>query len=191
MHNDYEEFDETEGLEEVEDEDVVKKSDDELDVWKAIDSLNARLEALEAKNHEDEDIDADVDLSEEIADDGDLDDDDESEVIESSFGDSDIEDEDEDVSIISVDEDGEGCKSSTNDAAIRALSRVAMGLKNRRERQRMQDAILRVAGGKSQMSGLMSLVKSNQVKRDASASKNINTDALQKMYDKLNPHKAN
>lgn len=179
--------------EEKEDAEPSKKCDDDVAIWDAIDSINSRLDALEAKVHKDEDVDADVDLSAEIAEDGDLGLDDENEVIASSFGDSDVEDEDEDeddVSIIGIDdEDKKMDKCSTKDAAIRALSRVAMGLKDRRERQRMQDAILRVAGGKSQMSGLMSLVKSNQVKRDASASKNINTDALQKIYDKLNPHK--
>lgn len=180
--------------EEKEDAEPSKKCDGDVAIWDEIDSINSRLDALEAKVHKDEDVDADVDLNTEIAEDGDLDDDDENEVIASSFGDSDVEDEDEDeddVSIIGIDdEDKKMDKCSTKDAAIRALSRVAMGLKDRRERQRMQDAILRVAGGKSQMSGLMSLVKSNQVKRDASASKNINTDALQKIYDKLNPHKA-
>ena len=162
--------------------------DADVDVWDAIDSINSRLDALEAKFHGDEDVEAeeDVSMSDEEPEDAPLADED-VEVIESS--DDDGEPDDDDVEIIDTDEVEE--KLSAKDAAIREISKAVLGIKDSRERKKVQDAILRVTGkGKSQMAGLMNLVKSNKAKRDKGSNKVIDTDALQSVYDKLNPHKS-
>lgn len=169
------------------DEEPEAKKDADVDVWDAIDSLNSRLDALEAKFHGDEDVEEEVSVEatdeEPEAPLADEDMEEEPEVIESESDDS-----DDDVEIIDTDEVEE--KLSAKDSAIRELSRAAMNIKDSAERKKMQDAILKVVGGKSQMPGLMSLVKSNKAKRDSGTNKNIDTDSLQKIYDKLNPHNA-
>lgn len=165
------------------DEAPADKKDADVDVWDAIDSINSRLDALEAKFHGDEDAEK---MEDEAPEDAPLADEDEIDVVES---DSDGEPDDDDVEIIDTDEVEE--KLSAKDAAIREISKAVLGIKDSRERKKVQDAILRVSGkSKSQMAGLMSLVKSNKAKRDKAAAPSVNTDELQSVYDKLNPHKA-
>jgi hypothetical protein len=176
------------------------KQDEDQDVWKAIDELVSRVEALEQHSHQtgepelplaDEDVDVE---SEEVISDEDnidiegsgdeVDEDDDIEI----GGDDDevIEDEDE-IEVIPTDE--VEAKLSANDAAIKAISKAALGIKNPEDRKRVQDAIIKATSkGKSQMSGLMKVVKKNQAKKNDEA-KVMETDKLQKMYDKLNPHK--
>ena len=159
------------------------KRDADVDVWDAIDSINSRLDALEAKFHGDGDAEEKKD---EAPEDAPLADGDEIDVMEA---DADGEPDDDDVEIIDTDDVEE--KLSARDSAIREISRAVMGIKDSRDRKKIQDAILRVSGkSKSQMAGLMSLVKSNKAKRDKAAAPSVNTDELQSVYDKLNPHKA-
>jgi hypothetical protein len=95
---------------------------------------------------------------------------------------------DDDSDFLATDEDGiEG--SPLGDSAIRRISAAAMKIRNRRDRQRVQDAILwAVSGRPSQMNSVMNQIRKQR--RD-SASGNIDTVKLQKQYDKFNPHKAN
>lgn len=163
-----------------------EKKDGDVDVWDAIDSINSRLDALEAKFHGDGDADAEPKADAE-PDDAPLADED-ADVIASEDADGDVsEPDDDDVEIIDTDEVEE--KLSARDSAIREISRAVLGIRDSKERKRMQDAILRVTRRKSQMPGLMSLVKSNKAKRDSGANKNIDVNSLQSIYDKLNPHK--
>lgn len=165
------------------DEAPEEKKDADVDVWDAIDSINSRLDALEAKFHGDEDAEKKAD---EAPEDAPLADGDEIDVMEA---DADGEPDDDDVEIIDTDDVEE--KLSARDSAIREISRAVMGIRDSRERKKVQDAILRVSGkSKSQMAGLMSLVKSNKAKRDKATLHTVNTDELQSVYDKLNPHKA-
>lgn len=164
------------------DEAPEEKKDADVDVWDAIDSINARLDALEAKFHGDEDVEEKKD---EAPEDAPLADEDELDVVESDGG---SEPDDDDVEVIDTDEVEE--KLSARDSAIREISRAVLGIKDSRDRKKIQDAILRVSGkNKSQMAGLMSLVKSNKAKRDKATLKSVSTDELQSVYDRLNPHK--
>lgn len=181
-------------------EPVELQQDEDQDVWKAIDELVSRVEALEQHSHQtgepelplaDEDVDV---KSEEVISDEDnidiegsgdevIEDDD---VVVGGDDDEVIEDEDE-VDVIPTDE--VEAKLSANDAAIKAITKAALGIKNPEDRKRVQDAIIKATSkGKSQMSGLMKVVKKNQAKKNDEA-KVMETDKLQKMYDKLNPHK--
>ena len=169
----------------VEEQEIVAdkcgKKDGDDDVWDAIHSIDARLEALESKmnSREDEEPKADEDISEEadleLSDediDGDgMDDDDDMD--EADLADSDDEDMEDAV--------------PAKDSALQRISRAALGIKDARDRKRVQDAILSVCG-KSQMAGLMKTVAKNKAKRDAAA-KDIDVEAMQAIYDKLNPHK--
>ena len=91
-----------------------------------------------------------------------------------------------------VDADESSAESSkANDAAIRAISREVLKIKDPVERRRVQDAIIRATSvGKSQMNGLVEETKKARERRDA-ACKNINVVSMQQAYDALNPHKAN
>lgn len=168
------------------------KKDEDLEIWKAIDAISERLDAIEQNMHHDEEPKEDEDV--EVA--GDDDEVVEDENVEVSGDDDDIiEDEDadgdgeDDVEIIETED--EEPKLSAKDAAIKAISKAALAIRNPEDRKRVQDAIrCATKSGKSQMSGLMNLVKSNKAKRDNSASKNIDVEALQKIYDALNPHNA-
>lgn len=175
------------------------QQDEDQDVWKAIDEISRRLEALEQHSHQtgepelplaDEDVDVESDgvISDEdnidVEGSGD-------EVIEDNDievgGDEVIEDEDEEIDVIPTDE--VEARISANDAAIKAISKAALSIRNPEDRKRVQDAIIKATSkGKSQMRGLMKVVKQNQSKKNDQA-KVMATDKLQKMYDKLNPHK--
>lgn len=183
-------------------EDACKDAPDMEELWKAIDSINMRLEALESKENEakldeepaplaeDEDeVIVEGDDDEIIEDEGEDDDQvevegDDDEVIE----DEDPEEEDE-VEIIPTEE--VEAKLSAKDAAIKRISKAALKIKNPEDRKRVQDAIIKATRkGKSQMPGLMKAVKANQnSKKDNNSSKVLSVEAIQKIYDKLNPHK--
>lgn len=164
------------------------KKDEDMEIWKAIDAISERLDALEQSRHdEDPKEDEDVEVSgddDEVIEDEDVEiSGDDDEVIEDEDGESD----DDDIDIIEAED--EEPKLSAKDAAIKAISKAALSIRNAEDRKRVQDAIIRATSGKkSQVSGLMNLVKSNKAKRDNSANKNIDINALQKMYDALNPH---
>ena len=177
-----------------------KKDGVDEDLWEAIKSISDRIDAIESRlndEHQDEEpdeapladedleakeeiSDEDLDLEEEIADE----DSDEDEVV----SDEDLEVE-EDVDIIPTDEVEE--KLSAKDAAIKAISQAALKIKNPEDRKRVQDAIIKATSkGNSQMSGLMKVTKSIQKnKKDSAASKNIDVEKQQAVYDKYNPHK--
>lgn len=173
--------------------------DEDPDVWKAIEEISRRLEALEQHSHEtgepqlpleDEDIEtkeviSDDDIEVEGSGDEVIEDD---EVEVSGDADEVVEDEEE-IDVIPTDEVEE--KIAANDSAIKEISKAALRIiRNPEDRKRMQDAIIKLSSkGKSQMPGLMKVVKQNQAKKNDAAN-SIKTDALQKMYDKLNPHKS-
>lgn len=95
-----------------------------------------------------------------------------------------------DSEIVDADENSDD-SSKANDAAIRAISREVLKIKDPAERRRVQDAIIRATStGKSQMSGLVEATKKERERRDA-ACKNINVVSMQQAYDALNPHKSN
>lgn len=173
-------------------EDACKDDDRDLEIWKAIDALSERVDALEQREHSDEEPDAPLDEDEdEVAVEGSEDkiveDEGEDDVVIEGDDDEVIEDEDEDIDVIPTDE--VEAKLSAKDAAIKAISRAALGIKNPEDRKRIQDAILKATSkGKSQMPGLMKVVKQNQAKKNDQA-KVLETDVLQKIYDKFNPHK--
>jgi hypothetical protein len=175
-------------------EDACKDDDRDLEIWKAIDAISERLDALEQREHSDEEPEAPLAEDEDkVAVEGSDDeivedeDEDEDEVVIEGDDDEVIEDEDEDVDVIPTDE--VEAKLSAKDAAIKAISKAALGIKNPEDRKRVQDAILKATSkGKSQMSGLMKVVKQNQAKKNDQA-KVLETDVLQKIYDKFNPHK--
>ena len=100
--------------------------------------------------------------------------------------DDDIPDDDEED--LALDED-EGDAVSAKDSAIRRIAMASRGIKDAKDRKRVQDAILKSCKGKSQMKGLMEVTKKNKARRDASASKVIDVEKQQAIYDKLNPHK--
>lgn len=173
-------------------EDACKDDDRDLEIWKAIDAISERLDALEQREHSDEEPEAPLAEDEdEVAIEGSNDeiveDEDEDDVVIEGDDDEVIEDEDEDIDVIPTDE--VEAKLSAKDAAIKAISRAALGIKNPEDRKRIQDAILKATSkGKSQMPGLMKVVKQNQAKKNDQA-KVLKTDVLQKIYDKFNPHK--
>ena len=194
-----------------EDEDVVAEeevmADEDLSMDEDI-NLDEDIEDEDLSMDEDINLDEDLNLDEDIEDedpmlDEDLEDEDiededvvaEEEVIdEDPMLDEDLEDEDimtdgdmlEDESEIMTDECG-GSKKSVNDSVIKSVSAAAMKIKNPRDRQIVQDALLSAVSGHSQMNDLVNIIKKNQAKRDSSS--NIDTQRLQKIYDKLNPHK--
>lgn len=133
-----------------------------------------------------DDVDVDVDEGE-SADDVDID-------IDS------LEDDAEDIDIITPDEDvavdvdaekekKENEAQRRTDAAIRKIAAAANDIRDKRDRRKMLDAILRVAGSGKQMRGLMQTVAANQRKRsDAAHTSNISIAAQQAKYDINNPH---
>ena len=127
--------------------------DEDGDVWEAIRSIDARLEALESKfnsrNDEDINVESDFESADEPSEEVDVDVED-----EDVNADVDVEDEDVDVDVIDGDE------VSARDSSFR----------------------------KSQITGLMKTVARNKSKRDAAA-KSIDVEAMQAIYDRLNPHK--
>lgn len=173
-------------------EDACKDDDRDLEIWKAIDALSERVDSLEQREHTDEKPEAPLAEDEdkvavEGSDDEIVEDEGEDDVVIEGDDDEVIEDEDEDVDVIPTDE--VEAKLSAKDAAIKAISRAALGIKNPEDRKRIQDAILKATSkGKSQMPGLMKVVKQNQAKKNDQA-KVLETDVLQKIYDKFNPHK--
>lgn len=173
-------------------EDACKDDDRDLEIWKAIDAISERVDALEQREHTDEDPEAPLaededEVAMEGSDDEIVEDEGEDDVVIEGDDDEVIEDEDEDVDVIPTDE--VESKLSAKDAAIKAISRAALGIKNPEDRKRIQDAILKATSkGKSQMPGLMKVVKQNQAKKNDQA-KVLETDVLQKIYDKFNPHK--
>jgi hypothetical protein len=173
-------------------EDACKDDDRDLEIWKAIDAISERLDALEQREHSDEEPEAPLaededEVAMEGSDDEIVEDEGEDDVVIEGDDDEVIEDEDEDIDVIPTDE--VEAKLSAKDAAIKAISRAALGIKNPEDRKRVQDAILKATSkGKSQMPGLMKVVKQNQAKKNDQA-KVLETDVLQKIYDKFNPHK--
>lgn len=173
-------------------EDACKDDDRDLEIWKAIDAISERLDALEQREHSDEEPNAPLaededEVAVEGSDDEIVEDAGEDDVVIEGDDDEVIEDEDEEVDVIPTDE--VEAKLSAKDAAIKAISKAAQGIKNPEDRKRVQDAILKATSrGKSQMSGLMKVVKQNQAKKNDQA-KVLETDVLQKIYDKFNPHK--
>lgn len=173
-------------------EDACKDDDRDLEIWKAIDALSERVDALEQREHTDEEPEAPLaededEVAMEGSDDEIVEDEGEDDVVIEGDDDEVIEDEDEDIDVIPTDE--VESKLSAKDAAIKAISRAALGIKNPEDRKRIQDAILKATSkGKSQMPGLMKVVKQNQAKKNDQA-KVLETDVLQKIYDKFNPHK--
>lgn len=168
--------------------DACKDGVDE-DLWHAIESLGERLDAIEERLNEHHDEEPAP-----LAEDEEVEAEEKEEVIADDDDDLDLPDDDDeveaedDVEIIPTEEVEE--KLSAKDAAIKRISRAALSIKNPEDRRRVQDAIIAATGNKSQMSGLMNVVRKIQKsKKDASANKNIDVESLQKIYDKLNPHK--
>jgi hypothetical protein len=60
-------------------------------------------------------------------------------------------------------------------------------IRDPKDRQRVQDAILSVVSGHSQMAEISKLLRNAKAQRDSQSQ--IDTERLQKLYDKLNPHK--
>jgi hypothetical protein len=188
-----------------EDEDVVEEKEEmkdackdedpkDMELWKKIDEISARLDAIEARFHDEDPKEDEAPEDAPLADEDELKE--EAEVISDEDEDEDLdididedEDEDDDVDVIPTDE--VEAKLSAKDAAIKDLSKAALSIKNPADRKRMQDAIIKMtSNGKSQMSGLMNTVRKNQKsKKDSSTNKVYDVEKLQAIYDKLNPHK--
>lgn len=188
-----------------EDEDVIGEKEEmkdackdedpkDMDLWKAIDEISARLDAIEARFHDEDPKEDEAPEDAPLADEDELEE--EAEVISDEDEDEDLdidinedENEDDDVDVIPTDE--VEAKLSAKDAAIKDLSKAALSIKNPADRKRMQDAIIKMtSNGKSQMSGLMNTVRKNQKsKKDSSTNKVYDVEKLQAIYDKLNPHK--
>lgn len=188
-----------------EDEDVVEEKEEmkdackdedpkDMELWKKIDEIMARLDAIEERFHDEDPKEDEAPEDAPLADEDELEE--EAEVISDEDEDEDLdididedEDEDDDVDVIPTDE--VEAKLSAKDAAIKDLSKAALSIKNPADRKRMQDAIIKMtSNGKSQMSGLMNTVRKNQKsKKDASTNKVYDVEKLQAIYDKLNPHK--
>ena len=188
-----------------EDEDVIEEKEEmkdackdedpkDMELWKKIDEIMARLDAIEERFHDEDPKEDEAPEDAPIADEEELKE--ESEVISDEDEDEDLdididedEDEDDDVDVIPTDE--VEAKLSAKDAAIKDLSKAALSIKNPADRKRMQDAIIKMtSNGKSQMSGLMNTVRKNQKsKKDSSTNKVYDVEKLQAIYDKLNPHK--
>lgn len=166
----------------------------DMELWKKIDEIMARLDAIEERFHDEDPKEDEAPEDAPLADEDELKE--EAEVISDEDEDEDLdididedEDEDDDVDVIPTDE--VEAKLSAKDAAIKDLSKAALSIKNPADRKRMQDAIIKMtSNGKSQMSGLMNTVRKNQkTKKDASTNKIYDVEKLQAIYDKLNPHK--
>lgn len=187
-----------------EDEDVIGEKEEmkdackdedpkDMELWEKIDEIMARLDAIEERFHDEDPKEDEAPEDAPLADEDELEE--EAEVISNEDEDEDLdididedEDEDEDVDVIPTDE--VEAKLSAKDAAIKDLSKAALSIKNPADRKRMQDAIIKMTSGKSQMSGLMNTVRKNQKsKKDASTNKVYDVEKLQAIYDKLNPHK--
>lgn len=188
-----------------EDEDVVEEKEEmkdackdedpkDMELWKKIDEIMARLDAIEERFHDEDPKEDEAPEDAPLADEDELEE--EAEVISDEDEDEDLdididedENEDDDVDVIPTDE--VEAKLSAKDAAIKDLSKAALSIKNPADRKRMQDAIIKMtSNGKSQMSGLMNTVRKNQKsKKDASTNKIYDVEKLQAIYDKLNPHK--
>ena len=194
-----------------EDEDVVAEeevvADEDLSMDEDI-NLDEDLSVDEDINlDEDLSMDEDINLDEDIEDedpmlDEDLEDEDiededvvaEEEVVdEDPMLDEDLEDEDIMTDGDMLEDESEtitdACsgKKSVNDSMIKSISAAAMKIKNPRDRQIVQDALLRAVSGNSQMNDLVNVIKKNRAKRDSETK--IDTERVQKNYDKLNPHK--
>lgn len=188
-----------------EDEDVVEEKEEmkdackdedpkDMELWKKIDEIMARLDAIEERFHDEDPKEDEAPEDAPLADEDELEE--EAEVISDEDEDEDLdididedEEEDDDVDVIPTDE--VEAKLSAKDAAIKDLSKAALSIKNPADRKRMQDAIIKMtSNGKSQMSGLMNTVRKNQkTKKDSSTNKVYDVEKLQAIYDKLNPHK--
>lgn len=188
-----------------EDEDVIEEKEEmkdackdedpkDMELWKKIDEIMARLDAIEERFHDEDPKEDEAPEDAPLADEDELEE--EAEVISDEDEDEDLdididedEDEDDDVDVIPTDE--VEAKLSAKDAAIKDLSKAALSIKNPADRKRMQDAIIKMtSNGKSQMSGLMNTVRKNQkTKKDSSTNKVYDVEKLQAIYDKLNPHK--
>lgn len=188
-----------------EDEDVIEEKEEmkdackdedpkDMELWKKIDEIMARLDAIEERFHDEDPKEDEAPEDAPLADEDELEE--EAEVISDEDEDEDLdididedEDEDDDVDVIPTDE--VEAKLSAKDAAIKDLSKAALSIKNPADRKRMQDAIIKMtSNGKSQMSGLMNTVRKNQKsKKDSSTNKVYDVEKLQAIYDKLNPHK--
>lgn len=188
-----------------EDEDVVEEKEEmkdackdedpkDMELWKKIDEIMARLDAIEERFHDEDPKEDEAPEDAPLADEDELEE--EAEVISDKDEDEDLdvdidedEDEDDDVDVIPTDE--VEAKLSAKDAAIKEISKAALSIKNPADRKRMQDAIIKMtSNGKSQMSGLMNAVRKNQkTKKDSSTNKVYDVEKLQAIYDKLNPHK--
>lgn len=187
------------------DEDVIEEKEEmkdackdedpkDMELWKKIDEIMARLDAIEERFHDEDPKEDEAPEDAPLADEEELKE--ESEVISDEDEDEDLdvdidedENEDDDVDVIPTDE--VEAKLSAKDAAIKDLSKAALSIKNPADRKRMQDAIIKMtSNGKSQMSGLMNTVRKNQkTKKDSSTNKVYDVEKLQAIYDKLNPHK--
>lgn len=188
-----EDEDVVEGKEEM--KDACKDEDPkDMELWKKIDEIMARLDAIEERFHDEDPKEDEAPEDAPLADEDELEE--EAEVISDEDEDEDLdididedEDEDDDVDVIPTDE--VEAKLSAKDAAIKDLSKAALSIKNPADRKRMQDAIIKMtSNGKSQMSGLMNTVRKNQKsKKDSSTNKVYDVEKLQAIYDKLNPHK--
>lgn len=188
-----------------EDEDVIEEKEEmkdackdedpkDMELWKKIDEIMARLDAIEERFHDEDPKEDEAPEDAPLADEDELEE--EAEVISDEDEDEDLdididedENEDDDVDVIPTDE--VEAKLSAKDAAIKDLSKAALSIKNPADRKRMQDAIIKMtSNGKSQMSGLMNTVRKNQKsKKDSSTNKVYDVEKLQAIYDKLNPHK--
>lgn len=186
-----------------EDEDVIEEKEEmkdackdedpkDMELWKKIDEIMARLDAIEERFHDEDPKEDEAPEDAPLADEEELEE--EAEVISDEDEDEDLdididEEEDDDVDVIPTDE--VEAKLSAKDAAIKDLSKAALSIKNPADRKRMQDAIIKMtSNGKSQMSGLMNTVRKNQkTKKDSSTNKVYDVEKLQAIYDKLNPHK--
>lgn len=171
---------------ELTDEDELADEDEVMDE----DDLADEDEVMADDDFTDEDDFSDED--EEIMDEDDLADEDFGDACkDEDLEDEDLEDEDlldeefGDDDLIAADK--EEPATALGDSAIRKISAAAMQIRNKRDRQRVQDAILWAVSGKgSQMNDVMKEIRK---KRRDSMNGNINTVALQKTYDRFNPHK--
>lgn len=194
-----EELNDEEPKEEVK-EDACKDAPDLDKLWEAIDAINTRLDAIEARDEkhdeepaplaEDEDeVIVEGDDDEIVEDEGEDDDQVEVEGNDDEVIEDEDPEEDDEVEIIPTEE--VEAKLSAKDAVIKRISKAALKIKNPEDRKRVQDAIIKATRkGKSQMPGLMNTVRKNQKsKKDASTNKVYDVEKLQAIYDKLNPHK--
>lgn len=152
-------------------------------------STNEAMNADEDVNMDEDINDEDLSFDEDIEDEDVLDED--IEDGEYDIGDEDVEDEDveDEDAVIPMDE--EPATLSASDSAIKIISNAANKIKDKRDRKMVQDAILKATRKKSQMPNIMKLVKANKERRDSASSASINVEKIQKIYDRLDPHKNN